>query len=295
MNPITPEESNYFAGIKSKIIHKYIAEHPEYARFDVGIIEGGDSRYIWHSESYYHNPKCDCGWIMMQGTFIYKDKDSGWETWTYWFCENPKCRRERYARFDEELSEYREQHGMEPSVFSEALNKMGIPSAYHFMTLKKFDNEKVRNKARTIMKAGENIFITGKTGVGKTHLAVGLIIEYGHSEPNYYRFMNVPKLILDLHGDIKADRDYTERIQNLCTVKVLVLDDMGAEKATEYVRAVLYEIINERIMNGLQTIVNSNMNLDDISTNIDDRLASRLSSFQIVNITGTDRRVSRKG
>lgn len=291
---VTIEESNYFAGLKAEMIHKYITEHPEYALFHIGIIEGGDSMYVWHSESYYHNPKCECGWIMMQGTFIYKDKDSGWEAWTYWWCENSKCRQERHARFDKEISEYRQRHGAEPSVFAEALNKMGIPELCHAWTLGNFDNTKAKTPARKAMKEGESIFITGKTGSGKTHLAIGLLIENGHAEPNYYRFINVPKLILDLHSDVKADRDYAARIQNLTAVKVLVLDDMGAEKATEYVRAVLYELINERMMNGKPTIVTSNMGLKEIGENIDERLASRLSSFHIISITGTDRRAQRK-
>ena len=69
---------------------------------------------------------------------------------------------------------------------------------------------------------------------------------------------------------------------------------MGAEKTTEYVRAVLYEIINERLMSGKQTIVTSNMSLDEIGANIDDRLASRLSSYHIIELTGADRRRMRK-
>lgn len=290
---ITKNEANYFAGIKVQMIQSYLANNPDHARRNIGIIEGGDSIYVWQSEDFLENPKCECGWRMNHGTFIFT-KNGINEFHPYWWCENEKCSGERRARWTKEIADYRECQGQEPSAFAESLNKMGIPVTFHAMTFGNFDNDKSKTLARKAFKNNESIFFTGKTGTGKTHLSVGLLIENGHTEPNYYRFINVPKLIMELHSDVKADRDYTERIQNLTNIKVLCLDDMGAEKTTEYVRAVLYEIINERLMSGKQTIVTSNMSLDEIGANIDDRLASRLSSYHIIELTGADRRRMRK-
>ncbi len=294
MNPITVQESNHFAEIKAVMIAKYIAEkNIDTRKLTVGVIEDRDGQYIWTTENPYDTPVCSCGNFMMRGSAVYHREDRSYEIIPYYWCDSPACTRERHARWNTGLAAYREQSGA-PSDFDKSLAMMGIPEGYRGWTLGKFDNDKARTAGRSAMKAGESMYITGKPGTGKTHLAVGLLIEYGHAEPKYHRFVSVPKLIMELHGDVKQDRDYTERIADLTAVRVLVLDDLGAEKCTEYVRAVLYELVNERIMSGYQTIVTSNLELGEIATNIDERLASRLSGFHTIHLTGTDRRAARK-
>jgi len=76
---------------------------------------------------------------------------------------------------------------------------------------------------------------------------------------------------------------------------VLFLDDLGAEKMTDFVRQSLYAIINYREQHELPTIITSNYNLSNISGKIDDRIASRIAGMcEVIEIKGNDRRLSGK-
>ncbi|MGB2788812.1 MAG: ATP-binding protein, partial [Dokdonella sp.] len=65
-------------------------------------------------------------------------------------------------------------------------------------------------------------------------------------------------------------------------VKLLIIDDVGVSKRSEYAPDSLLTILDEREGTNLPTIVVSNLSLAEISQLIDDRIASRLSAFQVV-------------
>lgn len=144
-------------------------------------------------------------------------------------------------------------------------------------------------------------FITGKTGVGKTYLAKKLLdeehdrwpkIRQEFSDPNWavesqhFKYYSCPKIVIEA----KIAKRALEIIQEASRAHIVVLDDLGMNKISNYNPDIIYIIINERLEKGKTTIVTSNLSIDDISDHIDDRLASRLSSFEQIEITGKDRR-----
>ena len=80
----------------------------------------------------------------------------------------------------------------------------------------------------------------------------------------------------------------------LTALPVLVIDDLGIGRDTEFAFQTLYEIVDGRYMamkGGL--IVTSNLSLDDLAAKLgDDRIPSRLASMcKVIRMTGADKRV----
>lgn len=137
-------------------------------------------------------------------------------------------------------------------------------------------------------------FLMGEPGVGKTHLAVGLLkmlIAMGKTGVFYN--------VVDLLDAIKASYDPAtgdggrEIAHEVSTRDVLVLDDFGAERMTPWVSDRLYAIINRRYQDGGMLIVTSNLNENDLGERIGYRTRSRLYEIcgEPVGIIGADYRL----
>lgn len=72
--------------------------------------------------------------------------------------------------------------------------------------------------------------------------------------------------------------------------KLLILDDIGAEKPSEYVRERLYDLINHRYTNILTTIYTSNLSPIELGDRLGSRIESRVKSAKQIELKGNDRR-----
>lgn len=143
-------------------------------------------------------------------------------------------------------------------------------------------------------------FIYGETGVGKTHEARRFLEESKKEYPQIrakyhslvdvkelYKFYFIPELILEARIAKRA----MELIKEAVLAEVIVLDDLGVNKQSNYNPDIIYIIINQRLEKGKTTIVTSNIDIKTISETIDDRLASRLASFEVIELKGKDKRL----
>jgi DNA replication protein DnaC len=91
----------------------------------------------------------------------------------------------------------------------------------------------------------------------------------------------VPHLLADIKDtyDDDSNRSYTELFRRLCEVDLLHLDDLGAEKPTEWVLEQLYSIVNERWQNERSIVVTSNPGIDELRAQIGQRTVSRLEEI----------------
>lgn len=166
-----------------------------------------------------------------------------------------------------------------------------IPKAYRDCTFESFSgNDKLVQGLIKLTDTGCDILLRGETGCGKTHLAVSMMLRAG----NGY-FTTAPELLLRIRSTFNENSSETEDqvINDLCRHELLVLDDLGAEKTTEFAITTLYIIIDRRIRDAKRTIITTNLSLKEIEEKLDARIASRLSGMQNVRISMPDYRKKR--
>lgn len=150
------------------------------------------------------------------------------------------------------------------------------------------------------VEAGKGLYIWGKsTGNGKTSWACKIMSHYfrkiafdtGLENEGLYIFL--PTFLEDLRNSFDdMDPDFEQVLSMLKCCKLLIIDDVGTERVTEWVRERLVSIINTRVGAGLATIYTSNLSPEELLEKLGDRVSSRvLDRATVVEITGGDRRV----
>ncbi len=175
----------------------------------------------------------------------------------------------------------------------EYMHWRGVPFKYGLCEFGNFTgNDKVCEYLKSVSYSNESVVLTGNPGCGKTHLAVAMMKHTGSGT-----FITIPDLLLKIrdtfHSDGTSSMTEKELIEQYCEVGFLVLDDLGAEKSTEYSITTLYLIINRRINDEKKTVITTNLSMQQISESLGDRVASRLSGMNVVKITMPDYRKKR--
>lgn len=104
------------------------------------------------------------------------------------------------------------------------------------------------------------LFIYGDPGNGKSHLA-GAIAHYLHEKEYTVVFQSMPMLLQRIRATFnKNNQESEQEIMNiLTTTKLLVIDDLGAERVSGWVLDVIFRIIDTRYLKALKTVVTSNL------------------------------------
>jgi DNA replication protein DnaC len=107
--------------------------------------------------------------------------------------------------------------------------------------------------------AGRGLWFDGPVGTGKSSLAI-LVAKAAKDAGRSYAVYPVPRLLAEIKRtfDRDASDNYLAFFRKLCSVDVLVLDDLGAEKQTEWVLEQLYSIVNERWQDRRSIVVTTN-------------------------------------
>jgi DNA replication protein DnaC len=138
------------------------------------------------------------------------------------------------------------------------------------------------------------LYLHGTTGVGKTHLAVGIYREQLREHGHRVEFWRVPELLLHLRSEMSGSRSEEDAIEPLIKARLLILDDLGAEKITDWVRQAFYVVVSRRELDEMPTVFTSNLSLGEIEARIgDERITSRIGgAARIVRVDGSDERIA---
>ena len=169
------------------------------------------------------------------------------------------------------------------------LQYSGVPKLFGGCTFENYQgNEKLVTDLIGIAGSDDHVVIRGNTGCGKTHLAVAMI--QGQSAFKT-RFITVPDLLLKIRSSFNGGSESEDEIiGRYSEISVLVLDDLGAEKISEFATTTLYIILDRRIRECRKTIITTNLSKEEIESTFGARIASRLAGMENIKITMPDHR-----
>lgn len=213
---------------------------------------------------------------------------------TRWLAQCTTCfaqyEAEQKARVAAEEAERRRPYRHRPpEELYKILRAIGVPSRYLNATVKRLES------------LADSLYLTGDRGTGKTHNAAAMVKEIMLDKtPDHgrcgIRWISAVDLLLEIRGSFRDGSEQSEDgiIEDYGECRLLILDDLGAEKTSEWSLQTLYTIIDRRYREERQTIITSNLSLDELAAQVDDRIASRLSELcRVVVLAGPDRRVTR--
>jgi DNA replication protein DnaC len=199
-----------------------------------------------------------------------------------------------------------------------------IPPRYRGAKLTDFDDA---TRTRALQGAtGEGVLLLGGVGSGKTHLAAALLLELylalriaerdrvvasastdGTAPPEWissqtlgsrqaakaatsFLFDSVPSLAQESR-EAATDGSLGKVIDACCKPRLLVLDDLGASRDSQFLEDVLYLIVSHRYNEMLPTIYTTNLSLELLAQRIGERIVSRINgTCLILNLGNVDRR-----
>ena len=143
----------------------------------------------------------------------------------------------------------------------------------------------------------KNLVLIGKTGVGKTHITTAIakvVIEKGYNVI-YDTTQNVV-------SDFEQDRfrsgygPYDPKSDKYLECDLLILDDLGTEFSSPFTVSCIYNLLNTRQNQGLPTIVSTNLDMTELMSKYDGRIASRLIGIDsgVMIFGGRDHRIFSK-
>ena len=244
------------------------------------------SGFVDHTtETWLERPKCPgCGHAMAENDSVVNEK-----ILFRWWCDNKTdC---QYARQASET--YQEYVAETKSHVNQTYARYGISPLFDRVTLDTFQGSVGSvAKLRQCIQSPFDVMLTGKPGTGKTHLATAVLKQIiDNGTPQCY-FVSIPVMVMQINEAYRDDIGQSPQsiINRMSSYKVIVLDDLGAEKATENVKTVVYQIINDRLERQHPTIITTNCGIGDIASNYNERIASRLKSYTVLTLAGKDNR-----
>ena len=143
---------------------------------------------------------------------------------------------------------------------------------------------------------GRGLWFTGDVGTGKTTLAM-LVSKAAMEADRTVAIYSLPRLLgllRDTYGD-DARYSLNELIDQLCSVDLLHVDDVGAEQSSPWVLEQLYTIVNTRYEDGKAMLLTTNLDHDALTEQIGARTVSRLYEIcgEPLPMWGADHRLDR--
>lgn len=206
-----------------------------------------------------------------------------------------KCDREKEEQ-EKKRQKFLEQERIRQNCF---ISK--TQHSYRFEHCDKNIDKEILRKATNYVKHFEEmkkdnigLLLYGNIGSGKTYLACSIANEIITKYSYVVKVRNFAQILNDLQkGGFNLDRN--EYIDSITNATLLILDDFGIERNTEYALEQIYNVINARYLKAKPTIITTNLNYKDIEKEQEDIMLARIYSRIIemclpLRVIGVDRR-----
>ena len=199
------------------------------------------------------------------------------------------CKEKEYQSYLEDLRKQKYEQDMNLCCgFQNKLAKVN-GEAVEWDSMREYVSQKsLTNYVNSVIarETNKGAYISGRTGTGKSYwcklLTNALIYELRN-----VCYIRAVDLALSLRKEAFADR-YKQVLGEFAGVDVLIVDDFGTQKNTEWVSETMYAIFDKRYEDGKITIITSNILLSELEH---DRLSSRFSDgkwMEKIYIEGAD-------
>ena len=145
---------------------------------------------------------------------------------------------------------------------------------------------------------GKGLFLTGNVGSGKTHL-LAAIIDYiarvkKRSGLVSLIYRNSTSMLNEIRNSYQ-NNNFDDVVDKFKRCHLLIIDDLGAEKTTDWVLDIFFEIIDYRYANLKPIIIATNLTDMEIKQKLDERIMSRIYEMcKGIRLTGKDHRLEAK-
>jgi DNA replication protein DnaC len=174
------------------------------------------------------------------------------------------------------------------------LHHNGVPVHFHRSSFENYvGHTEVVEACREHVLSNDSLALSGGAGSGKTHLGVAILREKLIRYQQYsFLFVSAPRLILEFGQAIDKDSDLNENgvLKKFIECRTLLVDDLGNQSLNPWVVSKLYLIFDARYSENRQTIVTTNMSLDEIEKRIGSPIASRIAADRFISLNFPDYR-----
>jgi DNA replication protein DnaC len=120
------------------------------------------------------------------------------------------------------------------------------------------------------------VVLHGRYGVGKTGLAISVLRAAAEAH-HVGLFVKTPDLLVRIRATYGRDSETSEAdvLDSLRTVDYLVLDDVGAEKVTDWATSMLFQVLDHRHDQQRKTILTTNLDVAGLGVHMGERTLRR--------------------
>jgi DNA replication protein DnaC len=139
--------------------------------------------------------------------------------------------------------------------------------------------------------AGRGLWFMGQVGTGKTTLAM-LVSKAALDAGRSVAIYSLPRLLNEIRDTHRAERSHVGLLDRLTAVDLLHVDDVGAERTTDWVLEELYSIVNARYEDERSMVITTNIqDREALCEQISERTVSRLTEMcDQLPLAGDDKR-----
>ncbi len=195
------------------------------------------------------------------------------ETNTFKFCKCYELQiaqsKLKFANIPEEFKDLKV-NDFDTEIYTDENDKMLARVAKKAVVnyIKKFD---------TTYKIGKGLyFYSNAKGSGKTRLMASLGNAVIKKHMKSVKFTTTNNLLDEIRNTFKSDT-YSKLVEEIKRSDILILDDFGTERPTEWVSEMFYSILNDRMTSKRITMFTSNYSIENLK--YDDRIISRVEKM----------------